>query len=506
MAALRQIGRYAIYDAIAEGGMATVHFGRQVGDAGFSKTVAIKTLHPEYVRDRDFVAMFLDEVRIAARIAHPNVPTMLDVVFEDRELFLVMEYVHGEALARLLKAARKVGEPPPAKVASGIVCGVLRALHAAHEALDENGEPLSIIHRDVSPHNIIVGSDGLARVIDFGVAKVAGQLQSTRKGYVKGKLGYMAPEQLAGDPLDRRADVYAAGVVLFETLTGERLRDGGDESVVYAQVATAAFRSPSDSVPDLPDGTDAVVLRALAKEPDERYPTAAAFADALEELFGAVLPSDVGRWVHSHAAEVLQWRSRVRQMVEADSIEQRASSHPGVILESVPDPETGSVRIVRESGSYTSKSQSKATVPTVRSVPTYAARQKKRLRLWLGFVAVCAGAIASLLVFGIKNDTTPSSNGVQTDAIEPPQLVGSAPMPTDVSTGSPPAVTVEPLATAASASADGAHAEPPAASASSAQPKPPGRLPPRPPRQKLDCDPPYVINAEGTKRYKSQCL
>jgi eukaryotic-like serine/threonine-protein kinase len=185
---VRVIGRYALYDVLASGGMATVHIGRLLGPVGFSRTVAIKRLHPRYAGDPEFVSMFLEEARLVARIRHPHVVPMLDVVATAGELFLVMEYVAGESLARLAHAAAERGERVPLRVSVAILSGLLQGLHAAHEAHDEHGQPLGIVHRDVSPQNVLVGSDGQARVLDFGIAKAAGRVQTTADGQVKGKL------------------------------------------------------------------------------------------------------------------------------------------------------------------------------------------------------------------------------------------------------------------------------------------------------------------------------
>ena len=195
----REVGRYVLFDAIAAGGMASIHLGRLRGAAGFNKTVAIKRLHTHLLADREFVTSFIDEARLASRIQHPNVVPMLDVLEADGELLLVMEYVHGLSFARVFRTLAAAGKRAPVAVVTvAIVADALHGLHAAHEATDERGEPLHIIHRDVSPQNMLVGADGGARILDFGIAKARGRLGGTASGVLKGKLGYMAPEQLLG--------------------------------------------------------------------------------------------------------------------------------------------------------------------------------------------------------------------------------------------------------------------------------------------------------------------
>src|SRR5882724_8956186 len=273
----RVIGRYALFGEIASGGMATVHFGRMVGPVGFSRTVAIKRLHPQYAKDPEFVGMFLDEARLASRVQHPNVVTTLDVVNMPNEVFLVMEYVAGESLSKLVRNAKKEeGRIPPNHVA-GIIAGMLHGLHAAHEAKSERREPLNIVHRDVSPQNVLVGVDGVARVLDFGVAKAALRSQSTRDGQMKGKLSYMSPEQLNGKPVDRRTDLFAAGVVLWEALTGRRLFDGSDAGEIFAKLLASEIPRPSTLTTGISPTLDTVVMKALERDPDRRYQTAREF-------------------------------------------------------------------------------------------------------------------------------------------------------------------------------------------------------------------------------------
>ena len=311
----RLVGRYALYGEIASGGMATVHFGRLLGPVGFSRTVAIKRLHAQFAKDPEFSAMFLDEARLAGRIQHPNVVSTLDVVALEGELFLVMEYVQGESLSKLLGTVhRRSGQIPP-KVVAAILTGVLHGLHAAHEATDERGEPLHIVHRDVSPQNVIVGSDGTARVLDFGVAKAVGRIQSTREGEIKGKLAYMAPEQMKGGAMDRRTDIYGAAVVLWEALTARRLFDGEHAGVVFTRVMAGDVAPPSRVMPGLPPVLDEIVARGLALDPNMRYPTARAMALDLEDRVGIASPRHVGEWLAEVAGEALSKRAyRVKEI------------------------------------------------------------------------------------------------------------------------------------------------------------------------------------------------
>src|SRR5688572_2958679 len=271
---LRRVGRYVLLDEIGVGGMASVYLGRLVGPVGFARTVAIKRMHPQAAKDPRFAAMFVDEARLAARIHHPNVISTLDVVDEHGELFVVMDFVFGEPLSRLLSSARCRGERMPPTIAASIVAGVLHGLHAAHDTRGDGGEPLQIVHRDVSPQNVLVGADGISRVLDFGVAKARGRLSTTRDGELKGKLRYMSPEQvLRGSEVDRRSDVFAVGVVLFEALTGRRLFDGTNEAETLRMVLNVEVSTASEFFPELAS-FDGVLSRALAADPEQRFPTA----------------------------------------------------------------------------------------------------------------------------------------------------------------------------------------------------------------------------------------
>lgn len=309
----RSVGRYVLFQPIAAGGMGTVHLGRMFGEAGFTRVVAIKVMNASASVDPEAAGMFLDEARVAAQVRHPNVVSVLDVVEDEDRVMLVMEYVHGLALSRLVRLA--AGQRPPLPVVSAIITGVLHGLHAAHEAKDSEGRPLDLVHRDVSPQNILVGADGVARLADFGVAKAAGRLQPTRDGGgVKGKLTYMAPEQL-GRRADRRSDLFSTAVVLWELLTGRRLFDADSEAEIVARVIEGAKEPPSVHGGELVTPVDDLVMQCLAVNPGRRPDTAREMARELEALVPPASPIDVGEWVEKHGGAVLSAQAAlVREM------------------------------------------------------------------------------------------------------------------------------------------------------------------------------------------------
>ncbi|WP_434048454.1 MULTISPECIES: serine/threonine-protein kinase [Sorangium] len=320
----RRIGRYLLYSPIASGGMASVHLGRLIGDAGFSRTVAIKRLHPQLAEAPEIAESLRDEARLVARIQHPNVVATIDLLIAEDEAFLVMDYVRGESLARLLRAARARGEPAPPPIVASIACGALHGLHAAHEARSESGEPLGIVHRDISPENVLVGVDGAARLLDFGIAKARGRLSTTRGGQLKGKLYYMAPEQILCAHVTPRTDVFAAGVVLWEALAGRRLFDGGDEGDIIGAVLEQPIPPPSSHAAHVPGALDAIVLRALERNAEGRYPTARELAIAIEDAVPLASQRAVGEWVEQLAGEAL-----ARRAARVAAIESASAADPG---------------------------------------------------------------------------------------------------------------------------------------------------------------------------------
>jgi serine/threonine-protein kinase len=313
----RTIGRYAIGKKIAQGGMATVHVGRVLGAIAFTRTVAIKRLHERYATDPKFVAMFVDEARLTARVKHPNVVTTLDVVVDGGEIFVILEYVHGESVYRLSKTLQP-GQRIPIRIASGIAFGTLLGLHAAHDARNARGEPLRIVHRDVSPQNILVGPDGVPRVLDFGIAKAFGRLRTTEDKEVKGKLAYLSPEQLEGKSLDQRTDVYAASAVLWELLTGARLIRAEEPAAILVAILRQQHEPPSRFSPECSPQLDALVMRGLARNPADRWPTARAMALALEDLVPPASAPHIGAVVERIAYQALVERAAVIAEMEAN--------------------------------------------------------------------------------------------------------------------------------------------------------------------------------------------
>ncbi len=332
-----------MYSEIASGGMATVCFGRQVGDVGFARTVAIKRLHPHVARDPDFVRMFLDEARLATRIHHAHVVQTLDVVASGGELLLVMEYVHGEALSKLLTTAAQRRERTDPRIAVAIAVGMLEGLHAAHEAKSERGVPLEIVHRDISPQNVIVGLDGVARVFDFGIAKAVDRLHTTQDGSLKGKIAYMSPEQLENEPADRRTDVWAASVVLWEMLANKRLFVADSQAALVRVVLNKDI--PKVSSTGAPAMLDSILAKGLARDPAKRYATAREMALALEEALPSASARMVGGWVERNASAELEARAKLLEGVEASAAEERPSGATKVEL-GILEPEDRTVTAV----------------------------------------------------------------------------------------------------------------------------------------------------------------
>lgn len=291
-------GRYELLVRIGKGGMASVYLARVTGEAGFTRLYALKVMHPHLGEHAEFVDMLMDEARIASRLHHPNVVSTVDLGNDGGRYFMVMDYVEGVALDRLLR--RHEAARPPELIVP-IAIDALRGLHAAHELTDDAGEKLHLVHRDVTPGNVIVGSDGMARIADFGVAKARARITKTNPGIVKGKAGYIAPEVVLGKDIDGRADVFSMGVLLYNALTGTTLFDTDDLASSLTKLLREDVPPPSTVGLEPPPIFDAPILAALHREPRLRHDSAREMAQALSDalmLYGQrAEPEDIGKWV-----------------------------------------------------------------------------------------------------------------------------------------------------------------------------------------------------------------
>jgi serine/threonine protein kinase len=311
--------------------MATVYLARRAGVGGFQRFVAVKRLHPHLANESDFVQMFLDEARLAALIHHPNVVSISEVGASDRGYYLVMDYIEGDTLARLMNDTAEAGRVVPLGVALRIVIDMLTGLHAAHDLHDEQGNPTGLVHRDVSPQNVLVGLDGISRISDFGVAHAASRLAGTRVGQLKGKIAYMAPEQAAGDEmLDRRADVFASGILLWELLTGRRLFRASNDAATLSRVVNERIEPPIRYVEGLDPRISDVCIKALERPLSRRIASAGQFAEMLEAAAVGAGVLVAGREVAAYmqsvlGTEVARQRDAVRRWVgESESADEEA--------------------------------------------------------------------------------------------------------------------------------------------------------------------------------------
>jgi eukaryotic-like serine/threonine-protein kinase len=517
------IGRYAIYDEIASGGMATVHLGRLLGPEGFGRTVAIKRMHPQFAKDPDFAAMFLDEARVATRVQHANVVSTLDIVALEGELFLVMEYVQGESFARLLRAMRQNQEMIQPKIAAGIMTGILYGLHAAHEAQSEQGKPLGIVHRDVSPQNVMVGADGIARVLDFGVARAAGRAQTTRQGQLKGKLAYMSPEQIIGDEVDRRTDVYAASVVLWEALAGQRLFNGDNEAVLIHKISAGATLPPSWAAGPLPERLDAVVMCGLSVDRNQRFATAWEMAAALEDAVGLASPRHIAAWVDRFASGTLARRiERVKEIESVSSNNARASA----ILDEPTRPESpfrgplpgeegargasGMSHPGFDSGAsapgQASVSQVSRVAMTTTEAPPLEQGRGRRTFLVVGIVAGILGGLLGLLWLVDRGDDARTASASAAAASASAAVAASA----SASAAAAASAFAAASASAAAASASAAAAASALAAASASAQASAAAVTAHPLKGHLPdqdrCNPPFTIDSRGIRRVKPECM
>jgi serine/threonine protein kinase len=276
-----KFGKYLLLERIAVGGMAEVYSAKAFGAAGFERLLAIKRILPTMGEDPEFIQMFVDEARIAAQLSHANIVQVIELGKHEESYFIAMEYISGRDVRQLNERFRKIGRPMPIPQACFILSRVCEALDYAHKRRDGHGVPLGIVHRDISPQNVLVSFDGNVKLIDFGIAKAESRFSKTQAGILKGKFSYMSPEQVKGHAVDHRSDIFAAGVLLWEMLCGQKLFTGDSDIAVLEKVRAAEVPPPRGLNPSIPEGLEEVVLRSVAGDPRDRYQWASEMHDDL---------------------------------------------------------------------------------------------------------------------------------------------------------------------------------------------------------------------------------
>jgi serine/threonine-protein kinase len=434
------------------------------------------------------------------------VVSVLDVANSAGSLLLVMEYVHGLSLSQVMTLVGAGGLPP--EIAAAIACGLLFGLHAAHEAKTDRGQPLELVHRDVSPQNVMLGADGIARVVDFGIASATARLTTTAQGQLKGKLSYMAPEQVRGEPLDRRADVFAAGIVLWEMLTARRLVFGPPEARLNF-ILNGEVAAPSTFRPGLPAAIDEVVLRALARDREQRFATTEEMAAAVMKAIAPAHAFEVARWLESIAAPVLKERAAVLEAAERRSVRPLSPSAPDVV-----EP-ASSTRVERPS--LDDPTARWANSGSISSSTTVLSPQAPRRLSRKGTALLLAAALALPLLLGARaalygepggtaHASAPRAADPAPKLAEMPKPVVAAPAPSATNSAvaeEPPA----PKAAAPSRSVTSKRRTAPTKTASASASAPAPATAPVVSKVTNDpCSPPYVLLKGGLKRYKAECL
>ena len=554
------MGRYTLITRLARGGMGNVYLAALCRPGGFNKLLALKELKPELAEDESYVAMFLEEARMAARLVHPNIVQTNEIISEDHRHFMTMEFLDGRSLARIVKRAAGAF---PLGAHLRVLGDALLGLHYAHELRGFDGEPLDIVHRDVSPLNIMVTFDGQAKVLDFGVAKAADSSLETSAGVLKGRIAYMAPEQAAGAKVDRRADVFSIGVLLWEAASGRRLwSEMSDVEILHRLVGVGPPRL-RDVAPDAPAALDAICARALAKDCEDRYATA---AELLADLEAHLAQRDdtmsmrrIGELVSGMFADE---RRRMNQIVDGALTRTRtrsgvmpkfrASDHPergsfpgeaGSLAEAMaraPEmssappwgdaPSNGSMRCTPASKSEMKPSAGGTFAPSTQEAGARGGAGRRRLAIGLAGAALVVGLAAFASTLSPKGRGPAPAAGITAPiapAAAPPAM-------------SPPSAQTAPVIgaanTVASAPERGAAPESAAtpARATKAEPHDAAKAPPAAPRGRAiakpslptvtaptaaapgadahsaapaaSCDPPFTVDADGIEHFKAGCL
>ena len=510
------LGRYELLLPIAQGGMATVWAARQKGSRGFQKTVAIKTMLPSLSEDPQFEQMFLDEAALAAKIHHPNVAEILDLGEEEDVLYIVMEWVDGEALSTITKQAKKLNVTIQHHIALKAVSQACLGLHAAHELKDDEGESLQLVHRDVSPQNILVTYDGIVKLVDFGVAKAMGRAGGeTTAGQLKGKVPYMSPEQSRGGNIDRRTDIFAMGIVLYKMTTGLHPFLGENDLVTMKNIIGRPVPSPRLKNQQFPIELEQVILKCLQKEPEKRFQTMLELHQAIEKvqvtMGTAVVDDDVGSFVRSLLGDRgqkrrLALRDAVRSLDERASAPANSSAQASPVLqhdavsELIPTRMASAVRddILRVTGQH-SLSQIPPAPPshnelTVNTSVTRPRASRPGMVAAIAATMVAVAAVVFFLARSKSNPELPQANAGQGSGAKTAEVVATA-VPSTAVTATPTATAV----TAVSATPAPSTTEAPVAAVEPTDEKKPGQRKHVGPTGAAPTTPGKVTPANGTQ-------
>jgi serine/threonine protein kinase len=378
-----QFGKYTLFERIGRGGMADVYKGRISGPAGFERVFVVKRILPHLSDDATFIKMFVDEAKMSARLAHPNIVQIFELGAVEGEYFISMEYVRGRDLADTMRAIWKTMGPPRPELVAYVGREACRALAYAHSLTDEHGRPLGMIHRDVSPSNIMLSYEGAVKLLDFGIAKALGEApEITKSGTMKGKYAYMAPEQTDGDDVDHRIDIFSCGIVLHEVLTGRRLFKGQNDILTIERVRRCEVPPPSQQNPMVPPELDAIILKALAKDRNKRWATAADMADALDDVVHHA------RFQPTHLAQLIYDLFPVEGGAPAPRLPVASGSHVS----------SSSIRALRSPSAPVSRTISPAR-PTATGVDSPDLSLKPRPKLRMGALAALAFVVVGFVVW-----------------------------------------------------------------------------------------------------------
>ncbi len=431
----KTLGKYRPIAELGRGGMAVVYLAASQGPRGFSKLVVVKELKEDFTQDPEFGSMFVDEARLAARLNHPNIVQTYEVAEEEKRFFLVMEYLEGQSLsavrARLAKLGALVRDDQVR-----VLCEVLDGLAYAHDLSDYGGTPLNVVHRDVSPHNIIITYAGDVKLVDFGIAKTADQSSHTRTGVIKGKLSYMAPEQAFGKKVDRRADLFSVGVILWEAITAKRMWKGMAEGAIAHRLSVGDIPKITDHVQEPPPLLRAVCERALAPRPEDRYPNAGAMRQDLENYLASLVRKPTSRELGRLVSEAFrEERAKLTALVEdqmklirtvgvsAASVEIPAVQGPAISLTPSGPSQSGVAPVTASQprDNVSSQHQRLALAPTMRppDEPPYSIK-------WLvagGVLIVLLGAAVTTVIMApwSQPPSAPAGSSVDGSAGAAPQ-------------------------------------------------------------------------------------